>query len=94
MLKFDEANLESVAKIVLMTNPHAADRWENVDELVYNMRTTAYGGFTEDLGFVSTAGYMLTYYKSGEDEVSVRASLTDYNLLKFFEKSMLTSTKG
>lgn len=86
MLEFDDANLESVAKIVLHTNPHAADRWETVDNLIFNMRATAAGAVSDALGFVSTAGYMLTFFKTSGDKIGVRASLTDYNVMKYLEK--------
>lgn len=86
MLEFDDANLESVAKIVLHTNPHAADRWETVDNLVFSMRAMAAGSSSKDLGFVSTAGYMLTFFKTSGDKIGVRASVTDYNIMKYLEK--------
>jgi hypothetical protein len=83
MLEFDEVNLERTAKIVLATNPHAADRWD-LTSLIFNMRAVAAAQSTANLGFVSTAGYMLTFFKS-RDKIGVRASVTDYNIEQYLK---------
>lgn len=87
-LEFDDANLESVANLILITNPHAADRWD-LSGLIFNMRAMAAGNVSEKLGFVSTAGYMLTYFRADGDTIGVRASITGFNVQKFLESKGL-----
>lgn len=83
-LRFDEDNLADTAAMVRCLNEYVADM--TVPQLVEHMRHTANASLGDTLGFVSTAGYMLTAFRNLSGEVEVRASVTTYNVRKGLER--------
>ena len=93
IIQFDEDNLLETAKVVIQVNEYMRD--QTPQNMVEHMKRTAYSSGSKDLGYVSTAGYVLSFFKGANDnEICVKASISTHTVERFLEKSYAKLAKA
>ena len=74
LLYFDDNEMAETAKVVLQINPHT--KGYTLDEFVERMKNIAYEALSPKSGYVSTYGFVLTFFENDLCQTRVKPSVS------------------
>ena len=74
MLYFDDNEMAETAKVVLRINPHT--KGFTVERFVERMKAVAYEALSPKSGYISTYGFVLTFFENDLCQTRVKPSVS------------------
>ena len=81
MLYFDDNEMAETAKVVLRINPHT--KGFTVERFVERMKAVAYEALSPKSGYISTYGFVLTFFENDLCQTRVKPSVSASTLASY-----------